>query len=50
MGVTQKRPELLNSADSARYLALLEQRKTVGLNASDRDELKALEEKIRQVK
>lgn len=46
MGVAVFIPGRLSSTDETRYRALIAQRQTVGLNDSERAELKLLEHKI----
>ena len=43
-------PGRLDSTDTDRWTALKNQRHTVGLNASERDEFKALCQKLNRVK
>lgn len=49
MGVQVFNTGKLGATDQARYLALVEQRKTVGLNDTQRDEIHALELKLTAV-
>lgn len=50
MGVAVFKTGFLSSTDEARYVALKNQRDTVGLNDTERDEFAQLEAKLREVK